>query len=516
MYSSSNLIDKPILIIRRYESANYVNFVNQYLNSNENGDKKLMILTSSLVGQFNPLNSFNDQVTPVSIQVSEQYQSLLHEYCSQPVEDFLQSQVYLWILIGLLVAFSISARRSASNRMAKKSMKVTKFSESLLTSPPSSGNLLDHHQSHESSATSQVFDPFASNVLANAKVVQRHEAIGNVFMVTLISAPIYLISIILHVHGQNLANHDLISSISMVLIAFTILIGTFFPVLRQVNRYSDGIGDKLANSNNGLTDSNSNHQHKQRGSLLMNHSDKSKEIANTSPSAFAMFPEFASTGLRKPSSIGGESGSHAASGGRRRPFADTKESRRQMGVSLANLPAPSADSLRSLCVYNHHQEHHNRMSRMSEGAAYGQASFATNQHDPSLMNLKLNLAKSDDGLTAQILEHDAYLQQQNHQHLQHRSSTNPHNSRNYNNKQQQQKHHNRHHHNKTNSSRLSSSSGEKRLIMLDVDPCCPRHGVAASSGWSNRQSSGGFGSCLDDGFSSGNHGAISSVGGGTT
>lgn len=378
-----------------------------------------MILSSTMAGQFNPLNSFNDQVTPVSIQVSEKYQNLLQDYCSQPADDFLQSQMYLWLIIGLLLLFCLTSRRNG-----RLSGAATSSNHQKLTSALISGKLLASQHEANFNITPSQFQ-FAPNVMASTS---SSAAIGNVFIVTLISAPIYFLSIILHVHGQNLANHDLIFSVTMVLVAFTTLFGIFLPILHQVHRL-DGL--MSPSSADPLVSSLSRN-------VTATQSSKLKHDASPASSpAFAMFPEFAPTGLRRPSSISGDSSSGAGS---RRPFAETKESRRNMSVALANL-GPSEDSLRNIGVYS-------QQDRKLEHPI-----------DPALLNLKLNLNADDE--MSPMVEHDLYKTPHNHNH----NANHHHHQHGYNKHREQP--------------RRSSSSGEKRLIMLDVDPCCPRHGVAA-------------------------------------
>lgn len=540
---TERLTNRPSLaeFAHRYESANYVNFLNQYFGSHEGAGKKLVALTSSTIGHFNPLDSFNDQVTPINIQVSEKYQNLLHDYCSQPVDDFLHSQIYLWILIGLLVVLTITARRKGASgggagalvkaQGVKSKLRGAELGSLSPSQLITSGKLLAcQHEANllPESTIDQAFGPFGPSLLTNGRVARRHQEIGNVFLVTLLAAPIYFASIVLRVHGQHLAlNHDLVSSATMVAIAFTILIGAFLPLLRgrgEANKRLDR--QLLATDSVGRSQGEADLQQcsmtqpimatrgkRQRGRREAASSGNSPQtfgkpgvVELASPSAFAMFPEFASTGLRRPSSISGESGSHgAASGGsRRQPFAETKESRRQMGLSLANLPAPSADSLRNLCVYNHRRDHHRRMSRLSEGGGGGGGSSGAGKPirlDPGFLNLKLNLAGIDDeSAGAQAIDQEYYLQQQQQQQ---------HNRGQQRQQQHQQLQHGRHHnHHEATSSRRSSSSattGEKRLIMLDVDPCCPRHGVGASGAWTHRHNANGP-ACAEGAFSAGGHG----------
>lgn len=433
-----------------------------------------MIFSSTIANQFNPLNSFNDQVTPVSIQVSEKYQSLLQDYCSQPADDFLQSQVYLCSIIGLLVVFSVSTRRigrlaTSAGPPTKASPPISKVASAAngarqqhkLSSKSSNHHRhlhkrTGHFADLDSGQTASFASQFASNVATNSS---SSAVIGNVFMVTLISAPIYFISVVLHVHGQSLASHDIIFSLAMVSIAFTTLIGIFMPILHQVNQRFDG-GLITSTSSSSSSSSSSPGDPLRSGPTtasltkraIMSHQSMLNNNHHLNPSptsssaAFAMFPEFAPTGLRRPSSISGES-----SGGSRRPFADTKESRRNMSVNLANL-GPSVDSLRHLGLSYNAAHHDHQEIAMNSRTKHDTSHLV----DPGLLNLKLNLTADDE--MSPMVDYDLYKASQ--------GST----SR-----------HNHHHHQQAK----KSSSGEKRLIMLDVDPCCPRHGVAA---WSTRNS----------------------------
>jgi len=381
------------LNFNRYESANYLSFVNQYFGSSESDEKRLLVLSASVVNQFSPLNPFNDQVTPVSIQVSEQYQNLLQDYCVQQADDFLQSQIYLCILVCLLVVFSVSTKngRSSANVCHK------------LTSAMASGKMVASQHEANMNLTPSQFQFKTSSTGSSLDT-------GNIFLVTLVSAPIYAISIVLHIYGQNVANRDLISSVTMVSVAFAALFGIFLPILMQIHRYDGLMGGRLRGSRGGRS--------------IMQSTNLRDNLQAPSSSAFTLFPEFAPTGLRRPSSTSGESSSGAGS---RRPFAETKESRRNMGAALANL-GPSADSLRSMSLYN--------SDKSSDKSI-----------DPALLNLKLNLNANSDliPITDDLYELD----------------------------------HNHHHHLQQASSGRRLSKSEKRLVMLDVDPCCPRHGVAA-------------------------------------
>lgn len=375
-----------------------MSFVNQYFGDSAESGKKLLSLSSAVANQFNPLNSFNDQVTPVSIQVSEQYQNLLHDYCTQQADDFLQSQVYLCSIVILLVIFSASNRNCRRLAGATSSASAHHKLASALTT---SGKLVaSQHEANLTNISSSHFQ-FASNNLDT----------GNMFMVILFAASIYSVSIMLHLYGQNSANRDLISSVTMILIAFAALIGIFLPILLQIHRFDSLVADHLPGTLSRPVITQSRLQDGSPGS--------------SSSNAFAMFPEFAPTGLRRPSSTSGDSSSGAGS---RRPFADTKESRRNMGAALANL-GPSANSLRSMGFYEHDRNLLN----------------ANESIDPALLNLKLNLSANQD--ISSTLDDLHSNQQHNHQ--------------------------------QTASARRTAKN-EKRLVMLDVDPCCPRHGLAAA------------------------------------
>lgn len=372
-----------------------MSFVNQYFGASET-NQKLIMLSSAIANQFNPLNAFNDQVTPVSIQVSEQYQNLLQDYCLQRADDFLSSQIYLCLLVALLVIFSTSTRNNR-RQLSSSSPETHQKLSSALTS--SAKLVASEHEANLNLNPSHF--QFKPNGLDT----------GNMFMVTMITAPIYAISIVFHLYGQNSANRDLISSVTMISIAFVTLITIFMPILLQIHRFDSLVSDRLPGS---LT----------RPVITQS---KLQDNSPSSPSsAFTMFPEFAHTGLRRPSSASGDSSSGAGS---RRPFAETKESRRNMGTNLANL-GPSADSLRSM-------------------GFFGTERNLDEPINPAFLNLKLNLSANND----EPVEDEVY----HHHHYHH----------NNNNNQQQ-----------TPAKR--STKNEKRLIMLDVDPCCPRHGQGGS------------------------------------
>lgn len=388
-----------------------MNFVNQYFGGSSETSQKLLSLSNAVANQFNPLNSFNDQITPVSIQVSEQYQNLLHDYCRQQADDFFQSQFYLCSIVTILVIFSFSSRNSrrltggGGGGGGGVSSSVASAHHKLASALTTSGKLVaSQHETNLTNLSSSHFQ-FASNNLDT----------GNLFMVTLIAAPIYFISILLHLYGQNSANRDLISSVTMILIAFAALIGIFLPILLQIHRYDNLVADRLPGT---LT----------RPVITQSRLQDGSSNSSAASNAFAMFPEFAPTGLRRPSSTSGDSSSGAGS---RRPFADTKESRRNMGAALANL-GPSADSLRSMGFYEHERNLIN----------------ANEPIDPALLNLKLNLSANQD--QSSTMEDLHFNNQQHNHHRQTASAKRP-------------------------------AKGEKRLIMLDVDPCCPRHGVAAAA-----------------------------------
>lgn len=387
-----------VCISIRYESANYMNFVNHYFGSSSGGDeKKLMILSNAISNQFNPINSLNEQVTPVSIQISEQYQNLLQDYCMQQADDFLHSQIYICILVALLVVFSATTHNQ--NRLSCSSSSKNSHHHHKLAASLTSGKLLASQHEANLDLSPSHFQFSSSNSMSGVGET------GNVFIVTILSAPIYCGSLVMHVYGQNTANSDLISSVTMVVVAFIALIGIFMPIIRRIHQSGHNIGARSKSQPDRLMSPTKMHQN--------------SSPTSSSPSmAFAMYPEFAPTGLRRPSSASGESSSGAGS---RRPFADTKESRSKMSAALANL-GPSADSLRSMGLYD--------SERSSDRPL-----------DPALLNLKLNLSANDD--ISPVVEKLFDKRSDGHQQT---------------------------------SSRLISK-GEKRLVMLDVDPCCPRHGV---------------------------------------
>lgn len=437
----------------RYESANYLNFVNQYFGSPEFDHKKLMILGNAIANQFNPLDSFNDLVTPVSIQVSEKYQNLLQDYCIQQTDDFLQSQIYLCIIVVLLIIFSSLTRNNHrsgtstsrllaghsvvnginninNNNNTKNSKKTASTNaKHLINTTLTSGKLLaSEHEANlnitsSSSPDHRAFHHFGLVPGSPGSASSSTLDTGKLFIVSIINASIYGISIIIHVYGNNSSNRDLISSVTMVLIAFVTLVGIFLPILHQIHRY-DTVAGSLSRPIMSRSQTNSSKQAGVGQKLGMVQS-------SSSTNAFSMFPEFSPIGVRRPSSDSGDSSSGSSS---RKPFAETKESRRNMGFTLANL-GPPEESLRGMGFYD---------PELRE-------SFETHQLDPTMISLKLNEALINDHHSSSL-----NISGQEETRIKHRLS-------------------------KTQSTLLSNSNGggEKRLIMLDVDPCCPKHGLSA-------------------------------------
>lgn len=432
----------------KYESANYLNFVNQYFGSVDD-TRKLSQLSTNLANQFNPLNPFNDQITPVSIQISEQYQSLLQDYCMQQADDFMQSQAYLCFVVCLLVVFCVVTRARNTRHMGAAGHAKSAQSSSSKHHATSGKLVASQHESNTlTELTPSHFQSFAAahnNVAAGLALSAngRCAASGNVFAVTLITVPIYFVSIVMHIYGQNTANRDLISSVTLVLIAFCALIGIFLPILLQIHRYNSYIRSGAAAAAAAAAAASSSGVDRLPGSItrqvLQHHQSKlhqhqllsssSSSAHTTHSSTAAMFPEFVTSGHRRPSSASGDSSN---GGGSRRPFADTKESRRNMSTALAALD-PSADSLRSMGIVEH-----------------------SKPIDHALLNLKLNLSANDELMPSDDMMAFAECAADNAQQQQRQSNT---------------------------VLKQRAAKGEKRLIMLDVDPCCPRHGVVATNQW---------------------------------
>lgn len=365
----------------RYESANYLNFVSRYFGSPETDYKKLMVLGNAIASQFNPLDSFSDLVTPVSIQISEKYQTLLQDYCIQKTDDFLQGQIYLAMIVVLLILFTATSRNIDRLSTMNAHQNLMTMSSGKLVATEHEANLnLSPNQFHFASSSSSL---------------DRDN--GKILLVTLLDALIYAASLLLHIYGQNISNRDLILSLTMVLIAFVTLIGIFLPILNQLDRYESM---SAATTTRPII----------RGSKGSNHSNQPSTNA-----AFAMFPEFTPRGLPRPSSCSGDSSSGAGSG---RPFAGTKESRRNMKFSLENL-GPSTDSLRGMGFYEPDS------SRDALEAKHVELGSQLRHHEGG--------QNSADGFDV-------------HQ---------------------------------THAKKRPTKSADRRLIMLDVDPCCPKHGVAA-------------------------------------
>lgn len=359
----------------------------------------------------------------------------------QRADDFLSSQIYLCLIVALLLVFSTLTRKSRRNVSNSEHHKLTSGGGGSITS----GKLVaSQHESNQLTAASSQhhFQSTFQSAFASNSIGSGIES-GNMFLVTIISAPIYSLSIVVHIYAQNSANRDLISSVTMILIAFVALIGIFLPLLLQIHRFNSLVADRLpgtlSRTQNGLqphtslsVNLNSHHAH--------HHSPSSPQS-----SAFTLFPEFAPTGLRRPSSASGESSIHGQQNNARRTFAQTKESRRKLGAALANL-GPSADSLRSMRFYSAHNQTNN---------------CDTNE----LAAFKLNACANDE----QLMLHANNNNQQAGNTIEH--------SKHANNKRTHQ------HQQQVNSttSRRKEEKHEKRLIMLDVDPCCPKHGIQATN-----------------------------------
>lgn len=404
-------------------------------------------------------------MTPVSIQVSEKYQNLLQDYCTQHTEDFIQSQIYLFMIVILLLIFSVTTRKSRSSRLnspgnmshsltgggGKQMVSVNQTHQKLAAALGigSSGKLsaLSHsHQLHQHEAANHHHH---HNFKFSSNVTNARENANNLFVVSLIITCLYFSSIFLHTYGQNngspivgaaaaSTNHDLIFSVTLVSIAFVTLMGIFMPILRQVHRYEDEMADPISGtiSRPVITQSK---LHANSGGLFSD-GDNNNIIPNSSSSAnthsaFAMFPEFAQTGHRRPSSM--SDGTSSSGAGSRRPFAETKESRRNMAGALANL-----------------------------GLATGGST--TGEFDPALLNLKLNLANATMAIDTDLspIADELFKGDHGHRQQQHQAGR------------------------RSPTGGIMSGGGgggEKRLIMLDVDPCCPRHGHVVN-GTTSRQS----------------------------
>lgn len=467
----------------RYESTNYVNFINQYLGPSLTADYNIMAVSSFM----NPLNTLNDQIRPVSIEISEKYQTLLHDCCTQ--HDLIQSQFYLWFILCLLSIFNITIRREG---FVKNS---------------------SHH-----------------------RIKSRADALS-VFSVTLISVPIYCVSIILHVHGQNIINRDIVSSLTLISIAFITLIGIFIPIMRQMHRREgQALISKLSPTSSASSTSTNQNQvsatatassTSSAGQKPVNSSNANLIISGGAPidvtaapvttkasssqakakhqrrhnninGVFTMFPEFAHTGLRRPASLSGDS--LLAGHSTRHRFKESKESRRQMGVALANL-SPSADSLRGIGLMKTNVSNmHNRHSVITDK----HLGHNKEHHiDHALLNLKLNLAPqhkdmqgvADDNnidheisLSPDIANVDLYNGSSTYRAATHENIANRHQRRQHDRISQHydSKHHINHepHRRSTNDNDVvdAGCGTERRLVMLDVDPHCPRHGAMKSNG----------------------------------
>jgi len=577
--------------MQQHFGENHVHLSNR---NGEESERKLLMLSSAItMNHLNPLSSLNDQVRPVNLELSEKYQNLLHDYCTQPVEDFLQSQFYLWILIAILVTFSICNRkqlrraslaspngrtplgggaksrgkaksksRSRQKQRRKQSADKVKIkiggsrgeghqetssaqsegrclSSGLAQSEPFfAGTRVLVNQQEEAASNSYATGHSASGdsflptfeAQSSSKLAQQFQtpssagpslATGNgsagTLAVVLVCGPVYFASLVLHVHLAGwAASQDLVASVSMVLIAFTVLIGTFLPVLRGKARLAHSKGPLaappglvgrrfgptlLASGDSSFSSSSSSGSRAATGapgsanstSAGQQQQQQQRQARTQAGGAFAMFPEFAPTGLRRPASLGGDSLSHfggvllggSSNGHRSRPpFANAKESRRNLGAALANLGPSAADSLRSMGVYQAgrgggalarelpptHQGTARRRSTPAQSAleanvyldSNGQPEIGGDEELPETDLGGHSCGQPDCDAATHHLHHHHQQQQQQQQHdrLQHK--------------------HSRH----SLSGDQPAGTNEKRLIMLDVDPCCPRHGVAAA--WAHK------------------------------
>lgn len=343
-----------------------------------------MVLGNVIAGRFNPLDSFNDLVTPVSIQVSERYQALLQDYCIQKTEDFLQGQIYLAIIVGLLILLS------ATSRGMKRSHGASMTNHHLMKL--TSGKMVaTEHEANLSLAPNQFhFSPNSG---------RRAPDDGKILIVSLLDALIYGASIIIHIYGHNVSNRDLILSVTLVLIAFVTLIGIFLPILNQIDRRESLPGSLTKQVAKG---SHPNGLELQPGSRS---------------SAFVMFPEFLSDVQRRTSA----DSNCGSSSGSRKPFAGTTESRRNMKFTLANLE-PSPDSLSAMGFYEPDVREALEAQRL-------------NGHE--VVEKEIDERPGMDTFEVKRCNIQAQARDRN------------------------------------------SKLNERRLIMLDVDPCCPKHGVAA-------------------------------------
>lgn len=377
--------------------------------------------------------------------MSEQYEGLLQDYCLQRDDEFLQGQIYLCLLVVMLMLFSLSTR-SQHRRLR------TKASAGSHADATTSGKLVaSQHEANLVMSSSQ--DPFHFSAASLPAVAAQDSSSRSVFLVTVICVPIYLVSLLLHLYGGVLSgqllsvstNRDLIFSLTLVSIAFVALIGIFLPILLRIHRYGSDQHRMIRSAGASLMASRSSKHQR-----LSKSGSRSPGRAQGNSSAFALFPEFSPTGLRRPSSVSGESSSGAGS---RRPFARTKESRRNMSTALANLD-PTTDSLRNLGLYNQtdckgvilSSDHQDLSGRPLDAAA---------------LNLKLNMSANDQLSPQAALEYLAASSDHNLTYQHHQRQA-----------QQQQPH---------ASAARRLAKAEKRLITLDVDPCCPRHGIGATS-----------------------------------
>lgn len=372
-------------------------FVNSYFNTSSSPlassretqmEKKFLVLTGNTADQFNPLNynSLNEQLTPISLHISEQYQALLHDYCVMSNDEFIQSQIYLCLIVALLSIYSLVGKaKSASHKAASRGTDGYRRAQQLAANAGRqlvSGKMVANQ--HE--ANLNIENPVNIHYNSNSVVGQQHPR--HLFSVTIVSVPIYLLSLVVHSYASESINRDIICCVSMVALAFSVLITIFLPLMFRLHQ-------------------------KHPKNRICSPSPPIDGTGGPSDAAmFSMFPELAVA----------SSNSDSSGAGSRKAFAETKKSREKIGAVLAHIET-SPDSLRDMGLQN------------------------ANGISPAELNLKLNLPNAVDQFAQQQELASATV------HAQRRSQgavgDGP------------------------------CSRKRKKLIMIDVDPRCPRHGCTA-------------------------------------
>lgn len=300
----SNLL---IIILFRYETknegSNFIQFP-LHINSNHrrssnNNQQQYLIKVANNNNQH---------------QIDQNSNSAI-DYCLADADDFLYSQLYVGFIIILLILYSFTTRREGSY----------------------SGHHHCHSHHHMASPVHLVTGgPSANSFGAPSGCVTNGNHIdgGNAFIATIICVPVYSFSIVLHVYVQNGSTRDVICSITMILIAFSVLIGIFAPIMIQIHRYGKLVSLRVPSTIEAR---------------VAPEGAKASSYTSSSSTVFGPFPPDSSDQQqhqqkhqKHPQRRNGFNGG----------FSETKQSRNNMSAALSKLGPSSADALRNMGYIN--------------------------------------------------------------------------------------------------------------------------------------------------------------------